>query len=267
MMQAIKKKWLITDKDEDGGLIIEVRHLTHQFEGGMGGVTDVSLSIRKGEFVLVAGANGSGKTTLLRHLNGLLLPQEGDVLVDGISVARDLALARRKVGMVFQDADSQIVGQTVYEDVAFGPENLCWKRASIDQAVGEVLAELGLTHLADQSPHLLSGGERRRLTIAGVLAMRPKVLVMDEPFANLDYPGVRQILTHIRRLHQKGHTIIMAAHDLEKVGTLAQRLVIMNGGAVAAEGPILEVLPLAERFDIRTPCAMRFGKEVTSWLN
>ena len=267
MMQTDGEKCLVAEKGGDGSLIIEARNLTHQFEGGMGGVRDVSLSIRKGEFVLVAGANGSGKTTLLRHLNGLLLPQKGEVLVAGISVTRDPAMARRKVGMVFQDADSQIVGQTVYEDVAFGPENLCWKRASIDRAVGEVLAELGLTHLADQSPHLLSGGERRRLTIAGVLAMRPEVLVMDEPFANLDYPGVRQILRHILQLHQKGHTIVMAAHDLEKVGILAQRLVIMSKGEVAADGPTLEMLPLAERFDIRAPCATRFGKEVTSWLS
>lgn len=255
------------EKAQESRPIIEVRQLTHRFEGGVGGIFDITLSIRRGQFVMIAGANGSGKTTLLRHLNGLLLPQAGEVVVDGKSVAEDLSRARRKVGMVFQDADSQIVGQTVYEDVAFGPENLCWKRASIDQAVRQVIEELDLAHLSDQSPHLLSGGERRRLTIAGVLAMHPEVLVMDEPFANLDYPGVKQILTHIIRLHQKGHTIVMAAHDLEKVGLLAQRLMIMSKGRVAADGPTLEMLPLAEQFDIRPPCAMRFGREVTSWLN
>lgn len=247
--------------------IISVRRLTHRFKEHGAGVFDVSLSIRSGQFVLIAGANGSGKTTLLKHLNGLLLAQEGEVVVDGVSVAKDPARARRKVGMVFQDADAQVVGQTVYEDIAFGPENLCWERSAVDQAVRRVLIELDLVQLSNQSPHLLSGGELRRLTIAGVLAMRPQVLVLDEPFANLDYPGVRQILTHLLRLHQKGHTIVMAAHDLEKVGTLAQRLVILDKGRIAADGPIREILPLAEQFDIRTPCALRFGKEVTSWLS
>ncbi len=267
MIRTEERKLLAPEKEGDRCAIIEVRHLTHRFDSGQGGIFDISLSIAKGEFVLVAGANGSGKTTLLRHLNGLLLPQQGEVSVDGISVKKDPAKARRKVGMVFQDTDSQIVGQTVYEDVAFGPENLCWKRATIDQTVRRVLTEFDLAHLSDQSPHLLSGGERRRLTIAGVLAMRPEVLVMDEPFTNLDYPGVKQILTHIVRLHRQGHTIVLAAHDLEKVGDLAQRIVIMSKGCVAADGPILEVLPQVEQFDIRPPCALRYGKAVASWLS
>ena len=247
--------------------VIVVKNLTHRFEGGAGGIFDISFNIQKGQFVLIAGANGSGKTTLLRHFNGLLLPQLGEVYVDGVSVEKDLSRARRKVGMVFQDADSQIVGQTVYEDVAFGPENLCWPREAIDHTVQRVMEELGLVHLSHQSPHLLSGGERRRLAIAGVLAMHPDVIVMDEPFANLDYPGVRQILEHIVRLHQGGHTIVVAAHDLEMIGTLAQRLVIMDRGRISADGPFREVLPLAEQFDIRLPCALRFGQTLTSWLN
>ncbi|WP_054030885.1 energy-coupling factor ABC transporter ATP-binding protein [Desulfatitalea tepidiphila] len=246
---------------------IEIKHLTHHFEGGTGGITDVSLNIQKGQFLLIAGANGSGKTTLLRHLNGLLLPQQGEVIVDGVSVRKDLLRARRKVGMVFQDSESQIVGQTVYEDVAFGPENLCWPREAIDRSVRQVLRELDLSDFCDQSPHLLSGGERRRLTIAGVLAMHPDVIVLDEPFANLDYPGVRQVLTHLLRLHQDGHTIVVAAHDLEKVGCLAQRLVIMVKGRIVADGPVMTVLPQAEKFDVRLPCAFRLGQAVTSWLN
>jgi len=246
---------------------IEVKHVTHRFGSGTRGISDISLKIPKGQFVLIAGANGSGKTTLLRHLNGLLLPQQGEVIVDGVSVRQDLSRARRKVGMVFQDSDSQIVGQTVYEDVAFGPENLCWTREVIDRSVRQVLKELDLFDFSDQSPHLLSGGERRRLTIAGVLAMHPDVLVLDEPFANLDYPGVRQVLTHLIRLHQDGHTIVVAAHDLEKIGSLAQRLVIMAKGRIVADGPVMAVLPQAEQFDVRLPCAFRLGQTVTSWLN
>jgi biotin transport system ATP-binding protein len=133
--------------------------------------------------------------------------------------------------------------------------------------VDAALDWVGLTHLALQSPHLLSGGERRRLAIAGVLAMRPRVIVMDEPFANLDYPGIRQILAHIVRLHRSGHTIVISAHDLEKVAAHAQRLVILEGGRLVADGPVANVLPTVERFGIRLPYAARMGLPLDSWLN
>jgi biotin transport system ATP-binding protein len=246
---------------------IEIRNLTHCFAQGQSGVHDITLAIARGQFVVLAGPNGSGKTTLLRHLNGLLLPQAGSVRVDGVSVADDVARARRKVGMVFQDADSQIVGETVRDDVAFGPENLCWPRPAVQKAVQAAMERLGLAHLADQSPHLLSGGERRRLAIAGVLAMQPEVLLLDEPFANLDYPGIRDVLQQVIDLHRHGHTIVLAAHDLEKVIGHAERLIVMDKGRVAVDGPPADVLPLVERFDIRMPCLARLGLPVTSWLS
>lgn len=251
----------------DTGDIITIRHLTHRFNNGRVGLMDINLNIAKGSFVVLAGANGSGKTTLLRYFNGLLLAPKGVVRVDGADVQDDVRLARRKVGMVFQDADSQIVGETVRDDVAFGPENLGWPSGKIQHAVNDALAWVGLKHLADQSPHLLSGGERRRLAIAGVLAMRPQVVVLDEPFANLDYFSVQQTLTHIVNMHAAGHTIIVSAHDLEKVIAHAQRLVVLDRGQVAADGVPEAVMPGVEKFGVRQPCSARMGMPLESWLN
>jgi biotin transport system ATP-binding protein len=247
--------------------IIAINRLTHRFANGRLGLRDIRLRIPQGAFVVIAGANGSGKTTLLRYFNGLLLAPKGVVMVDGKDVRDDVRMARRKVGMVFQDADSQIVGETVRDDVAFGPENLCWPSEKIQHAVNEALSWVGLTHLADQSPHLLSGGERRRLAIAGVLAMKPQVVVLDEPFANLDFLSVRQTLTHIVNLHASGHTIVVSAHDLEKVIAHAQRLVVLDQGRMAADGAPETILPGIETFGIRLPCSVRMGRPLESWLN
>ena len=249
------------------GNIIQVTHLTHRLGDGRLALDRIDLNIPRGAFVVIAGPNGSGKTTLLRYFNGLYLASKGRVVVDGIDVRDDVRGTRTRVGMVFQDADSQIVGETVWDDVAFGPENLSLPADDIRRAVDAALDWVGLNHLALQSPHLLSGGERRRLAIAGVLAMRPRVIVMDEPFANLDYPGIRQILAHIVRLHRSGHTIVISAHDLEKVAAHAQQLVILEGGRLMADGPVANVLPTVERFGIRLPYAARMGLPLESWLN
>jgi len=166
--------------------IIEIAHLHHRFADGTLGLDDVTLAFNEGELTVIAGANGSGKTTLLRHLNGLLLAETGTVTVCGKSVKEDPMSARQQVGMVFQDADSQIVGETVYDDAAFGPENLSLERQQIEQRVNQALKAVGLSGFENKMPHHLSGGEKRRLAIAGVLAMAPRVLLMDEPFSNLD---------------------------------------------------------------------------------
>jgi biotin transport system ATP-binding protein len=131
--------------------------------------------------------------------------------------------------------------------------------AAVQKAVAAAMEQFGLSHLADQSPHLLSGGERRRLAIAGVLAMQPEVLLLDEPFANLDYPGIRDVLQQVIALHRQGHTIVLAAHDLEKVIGHAERLIVMDKGRIVADGPPEDMLPLVERFDIRMPCLARLG--------
>ena len=247
--------------------IIEIENLSHKFADGAIGLENINLSISEGSFVVIAGPNGSGKTTLLRHLNGLLLPTEGVVKLSGVSVAKNLKRSRQMVGMVFQDADSQIVGETVSDDVAFGPENLCMDRAEVKRRVDRALEIVGLHHHKDQTPHVLSGGEKRRLAIAGILAMEPEVIVFDEPFSSLDYPGVKQVLAQMISLHQTGHTILVAAHDLEKLIAHTDRLVIMQEGGIVRDGLPSQLLGELEMYGIREPCASRLGMEVHSWLN
>ena len=247
--------------------IIEIENLSHRFADGTVGLENINLSISEGAFVVIAGRNGSGKTTLLKHLNGLLLPTKGVVKLSGVSVAKSLTWSRQMVGMVFQDADSQIVGETVSDDVAFGPENLCLDRAEVKRRVARALETVGLDHYKDQKPHLLSGGEKRRLAIAGILAMKPRVFVFDEPFSSLDYPGVKQVLAQMISLHQAGHTILVAAHDLEKLIAHTDRLVIMQDGGIVRDGLPSQLLGELEAFGIREPCASRLGMEVHSWLN
>jgi len=247
--------------------IIEIENLNHRFADGTLGLKNINLTIEEGTFVVIAGPNGSGKSTLLRHLNGLLLPTTGTVRVAGIPVPENLISVRQMVGMVFQDADSQIVGETVSDDVAFGPENLCLDRGEVSRRVARALDLVNLLKLKNQKPHLLSGGEKRRLAIAGILAMEPKVLVFDEPFSSLDYPGIKQVLEQIISLHQTGHTILVAAHDLEKVMAHTDRLVIMNHGKVVKDDSPDQLIGELEAFGIRQPCAYRLGGEVQSWLN
>ena len=248
--------------------IIDVNNLTHTFTDGSAGLDGLSLTVEQGEFVVLAGPNGSGKTTLLRHLNGLLLPTSGSVAVDGVQVtSKTAALARRAVGLVFQDADSQIVGETVYDDVVFGPENLGWDRAKVREAAQEAMEAVGLTGMEERPPHLLSGGEKRRLAIAGVLAMGSNILALDEPLANLDYPGLRLVLERIVALHGQGRTIVLATHDIEKVAAHAGRLVVMEQGRIVEDGPTERIASLVERHGVRPPCATLLGAGFQSWLS
>ncbi len=247
--------------------ILEVDGLSHRFSDGAVGIEDIQLTVREGGFTVLAGPNGSGKSTFLRHLNGLLTPTSGDVRVQGVSVREDPRRARQLVGMVFQDADSQIVGETVYDDVAFGPENLMLDRQEIHQRVMGALVALGMSDMAGQRTHLLSGGEKRRLAIAGILAMGSEVIVLDEPFSNLDYPGVRQVLAAILDLHARGRTILLTTHDLEKAIAHADRLLLMEKGRIVADGPPDAVLSKTEPLGVRRPCAVRWGRPVESWLS
>ena len=247
--------------------IIEIDNLTHRFSDGTLGLDQINLKVKAGSFVVVAGPNGSGKTTLIRHMNGLLLPTAGCVKLNGVSIQKDLLRARRMVGMMFQDADSQIVGETVYADVAFGPENLRLDHRQIRERVAGALHAVGLHDFSDQQPHRLSGGEKRRLAIAGILAMQSQVIAFDEPFASLDYPGVKQVLQQIIALHQAGHTIIIITHDLEKVLAHADRLIIMQQGKIVRDGIPDAIVEDIETLGVKAPCASQLGMEVRSWLN
>jgi biotin transport system ATP-binding protein len=247
--------------------LIEIKDVVFRYREGGKGLDGVTLTIPRGELVVVAGANGSGKTTLLKHMNALLVPQRGQVLVDGRATTEDPAAVHRQVGMVFQHADAQIVGETVYEDVAFGPENLRLPREAVNRAVQTALAAVGLDHKTEQRPHLLSGGEKRRLAIAGVLAMEPEAVVFDEPFASLDLKGVRQVLGQIVKLKAAGRTLVVTTHDLDKVLAHADRLVLLSRGRVVGNGLPREVLPAVERYGVREPDASRLGTAFRSWLN
>lgn len=246
--------------------MIEIRNLEYRYPDGTKALQGIDLTIGDGEFILICGPNGSGKTTLIRHLNGLLKPHSGTVLVDGFDAVRDNRRVLQRVGMVFQDADSQIVGETVREDVAFGPENLGLPPDEVRSRVAESLARVGIEKLADKPCHLLSGGEKRRVAIAGVLALRPRVLVFDEPFANLDYPGVQQVLQEILKLRAAGHTLVVTTHDVEKVVAHVDRIAILFDGELKKVGPPGSIIPELPSYHVRPPCFSLFGERMISWL-
>nr|NJM04274.1 ABC transporter ATP-binding protein [Desulfobacula sp.] len=246
--------------------LIDIKDLSFVFDDGHIGLNRISLTISRGEFILLAGKNGSGKTTFLRHLNGLLLPTSGRVRVNGKEVSKHLTETRKTVGMVFQDPDTQMVGDTVFDEVAFGPENLKQPRARITENVTRILETLNLDHLKERHPATLSGGEKRKTAIAGILAMDPEVIVFDEPFSNLDYPGILQVLEVIMDLHRSGQTLIIATHDIEPVIFEAGRMIIMENGRVMEDGAPLALAPCLESYGVREPCFSRFGLEPQPWL-
>ena len=208
---------------------------------------DVSLTIGDGEFVGLIGHTGSGKSTLVQHLNGLLKPTSGRILVDGLDLAdkqTDKRAVRRKVGLVFQYPENQLFEETVEKDIAFGPKNLGLDDAEISRRVREAMEKVALDYnrLKDRSVFELSGGQMRRVAIAGVLAMEPGTLVLDEPCAGLDPRGREEILGLIRRLHeQAGTTIVMVSHSMDDVASLAERVIVMNRGEVYMDGAPREV--------------------------
>jgi len=246
--------------------IIEIRNLTHRFPDGTVGLRNVNLAFHETTLTVIAGENGSGKTTLLKHLNALLKTTEGTVFLEGEPVEKDLLHTRKTVGLVFQNPDLQILGETVYDDVAFGPENLLLDPQTVKTRVMAALDSVGLADRIHRQPHLLSGGEKRLLAIAGVLAMQPKILALDEPFSGLDYSGIRKVLQHILALHRTGCTLIVTTHDVEKIIAHADRLVVMQNGSVAADGAPLDIVLALERFGVRAPCSVRWGKDFESWL-
>lgn len=246
--------------------IIEISGISHTFDDGYMGIKNISLSIYEGELIILAGKNGSGKTTLLRHLNGLLFPETGQLFVNGHDVKKHLVQTRKTIGMVFQDTDTQIVGETVFDDVAFGLENLKFPRSKITEKVCCVLKHLNLFHLKDRTPFTLSGGEKKKLAIAGVLVMDPQVIVFDEPFSNLDYPSTRQLLTTILDLNRSGHTIIIATHDVETIIYDATRIIIMEKGRIKEDGAPAEIVRRLELWGVKEPCSSKLGLGIKPWL-
>ena len=219
---------------------IQIEHLTHTYMPGSPfasvALHDVNLTIEDGELIGLLGHTGSGKTTLVQHLNGLVKATEGRIVVDGLDLTEkgvSLLEVRRKVGLVFQYPEYQLFEETVAKDIAFGPKNLGLPADEIDRRVRKAMEQVGLDYetIAECSPFELSGGQMRRVAIAGVLAMQPNVLILDEPTAGLDPAGRRSILQMIRDLHAAGGlTVIMVSHSMDDISTLATRLVVMSKG-------------------------------------
>ena len=230
--------------------MIEVRDLVHRY-GESVALDGIALSIRDGEFVVLAGPNGSGKTTLVRHFNGLLEPDAGEVLVNGRRVAEDLVAARSSVGMVFQRPSDAFVAATVGADVAFGPENLGLPREEIDRRVADSLAAVEMRGRENERVDALSGGERERVAIAGALAMEPDHLVLDEPFTGLDAPARESVLDRLESLRAEGTGVVVVTHDLRDVLALADRVVALADGRVAVDadpdGAVADLEPLGVR--------------------
>ncbi|HIV85942.1 MAG TPA: energy-coupling factor transporter ATPase [Candidatus Monoglobus merdigallinarum] len=209
----------------------------------------VSLDVRPGEFLAVLGHNGSGKSTLAKHLNAILLPTSGSVVVDGIDTSDTDRLfdIRRRVGMVFQNPDNQLVATIVEEDVAFAPENLGVPGDELRRRVDEALELVGMSRFKRHAPHMLSGGQKQRVAIAGVLAMQPKILVMDEPTAMLDPSGRREVLNTVSRLNrEQGMTVVFITHYMDEA-VKADRVIVMDSGVIAMQGTPREIFPQVER--------------------
>jgi cobalt/nickel transport system ATP-binding protein len=219
--------------------IVEVKNLRHVYSDGTDALRNVSFRITHGESVAVIGANGAGKSTLLLHLNGYLSPTSGEIRIGDYPMSKaTLPEIRRSVGMVFQDPDDQLFMPTVYEDVAFGPLNMGFPAAEVDQRVKDALQRVGAAHLQEKAPYHLSGGEKKRVAIATVLSMSPDILVMDEPTNGLDPFARRQLMGLLRDFH---HTKIFTSHDLDMVMELCDRTIILNQGEVMADGPTREI--------------------------
>jgi cobalt/nickel transport system ATP-binding protein len=219
--------------------IVEAKNLSYVYPDGTVGLRDVSFRITHGEATALVGANGAGKSTLLLHLVGCLFPTKGSIQIgDTRLTKKNVAQARRAVGMVFQDPDDQLFMPTVLEDVAFGPLNLGMSENEALRKSEEVLAVVGAAHLINRPSHKLSGGEKRSVSIAAVLALAPDILVMDEPSSNLDARSRRRLISLLQSF---AHTRIIATHDLDLAMEVCSRVILMHEGGVAADGPIAEI--------------------------
>jgi biotin transport system ATP-binding protein len=246
-------------------IILGARNLTRVF-GDFSVLRGIDLDLYEGECAVIAGANGSGKTVLSRILAGLIAPSSGGVFFRGRPL-EETPWLRRAVGLVFQDPDAQFVGETVAEDLAFGPRNLGVPPEQTAARVKEALEKTGLESKADWAPRRLSGGEKRRLALGGVLAMGCEIIFMDEPFANLDWPSVRRVLEIISRLKAAGATQVILTHELEKVLAHADRLFVLDNGVIAEDGNCEAVLDrLKTGYGVRDPRRSVKSAADCTWL-
>lgn len=224
--------------------VVETKHLTYQYPDGTIALNKINFAASKGKIVMLLGPNGAGKSTLFLHLNGILQPTSGSLEIDGAPVSykrQDLMKLRQKVGIVFQNPDDQLFAPTVQEDVAFGPMNMDLSKQEVKVRVKEALNRVGMENFEKKAPHLLSGGQKKRVAIAGILAMRPEIMVLDEPTSGLDPKGAFQIMKLLLRLNKEGMTIVIATHDVDIVPIYAHEVYVINEGEIIKKGSPQEV--------------------------
>ena len=232
--------------------MLEVKNIKYSYNADYQALKGVSLKVEKGEMVALLGKNGAGKSTLFLHLNGIYRPDEGQVFIDGEELKYDkksLLKFRQKVGIVFQNPDDQIFAPTVEEDVAFGPLNLGLSMEEVQDRVEDALARVGMSGFEKTAPHHLSGGQKKRVAIAGILAMKPEVMVLDEPTAGLDPQGVVDLSKLLRELNDEGITIIISTHEVDLVPDYAKKVFVLVDGLLIAEGTPKEIFSKPEILD------------------
>ena len=218
---------------------LETKNLSYTYHDGTQALKNVNIKIRKGEKIAIMGPNGAGKSTLFSHFNGLNEPTSGHVEIDGekIIFERDeLIKVRQKVGIVFQDPNDQLFAPTVKEDVAFGPMNLGLDYDEVEKRIRESLEMVGMSGFEEKTPHHLSGGQQKRVAIAGIIAMRPDIMILDEPTAGLDPEGVDKVLDILNKLNNEGISIVISSHDIEMVNQFADKIFVLHDGEIIAEG-------------------------------
>lgn len=224
--------------------VIETKDITYEYPDGTKALDKVNFNVDDGKIVALLGPNGAGKSTLFLHFNGILSPSTGSVIIDEETVKynkKDLMQIRQKVGIVFQNPDDQLFAPTVLEDVAFGPMNMGLSKEEVEVRVKEALLRVGMEGFEKKPPHHLSGGQKKRVAIAGILAMKPKIMVLDEPTSGLDPKGASQILRLLYKLNHEGITIVISTHDVDLVSLYASKVYIISEGKIIKEGTAPEV--------------------------
>ncbi|HII91780.1 MAG TPA: ATP-binding cassette domain-containing protein [Methanosarcina sp.] len=249
-------------------IILEARDLKYVYPDGTVAVQDLNLEIKKGKKVAFVGQNGSGKSTLFLLLNGTLKPVQGDVLFHGVPFKYDsksLRDIRKSIGIVFQNSDDQIFAPTVYQDVAFGPANLGYSKERVDACVQKALEQVGLSRLKDKPPHHLSGGQKKRVAIAGIMAMEPEVIILDEPLSNLDPVGADEIMDLLNEFNQFGSTIIISTHDVDLAYRWSDYVFLLSNSKIIGQGTPAEVFKepeLLKKAGLRQPTTLEIYHEI-----
>ena len=223
---------------------LSTKNLSYTYPDGTPALKNINMEIYKGQKVAIMGPNGAGKSTLFSHFNGLTEPTSGHVEVDGKAIKYDrdtLLEVRQKVGIVFQDPNDQLFAPTVKEDVAFGPMNLGLDYEEVERRVDEALTMVGMEQYMDKTPHHLSGGQQKRVAIAGIIAMRPEIMILDEPTAGLDPEGVEKVLSILNELNNEGMSIVISSHDIEMVNEFAEKIFVLNEGEILESGDKNEI--------------------------